>query len=175
MYELTKIDVAAMRQCDALTVNYARDGGTVCATKEVAKTERQPFAQDVSHYIDAPVSIRTYRGEDISHVRAYGHVRQYHGQRCDARSIIATLRPGDRIAFEFCAGGHSTDAMLAADVHGDFLRIIIRRKGQTDYMRDDQFTLTSRVGQSGHRMVMGLIPREAPVSVVDTALASLTK
>lgn len=158
MYELTKLDIAALRACDTLSVQYAKDGGTVYATKEIAKTERNPFAQDVQHYMEAPVSVRVYRGEDTTDARAWGHMRLYRGQPCESRSALATLRAGDKIAFEFAAGAHSTDAILAAGFHGDTLRIRVRRKGQTDYQNDDLFTLTSRVGQNGHRMVMGLAP-----------------
>lgn len=160
MYELTKMDVAAIRACDSLTVRYSStDGATVWVEKEIPKTPANPFAQNATHALDAPVSVYVYRGEDTSQWRAYGHTRIYRGQRCEARSALATLRVGDRISFEFAAGAHSTDAILAAGFYGDVLRLIVRRKGQTDYQLDDQFTITSRVGTACHRMVMGLIPR----------------
>jgi hypothetical protein len=165
MYTLTKMDVAAIRACDSISVRLsATDQNSVYLTKDKQRTERDPFACDVQHYMDAPVSVRVYRSEDTTHASAWGHARLYKGQRCEARSILATLRVGDAISFEFCAGGHSTDAMVDAGIHGDFLRIVIRRKGQTDYANDDTFTLASRVGTTGHRMVTGLIPRVEKVT-----------
>ena len=160
MYELTKLDIAALRACDYLVVEFdARDKcNHVYATKTATPSERDPFAQDARHFMQAPVSVRVYRSEDTSHANARAHMRVYRGFPCDVRSVLGTLRAGDSIAFEFCAGAHSTDAILDAGFHGDILRVRVRRKGSTDYQNDDQFTIDSRVGETGHRMVRGLIP-----------------
>ncbi len=127
-YTLTKMDVAALRQADYVCVSYDSEESTrVRLIKRVEKTERQPFAQDVEVYLDAPVIVQYCYDRDTSRAQCFGHVSLYQSQHCHASSVINTLRVGDGVVFSFYPDGHTTGSMEDAGLHGDMLKLTVYR------------------------------------------------
>ena len=127
-YILTKIDLAAMKQADFLSIRLDGETGLVRAIKERKKTDKEPFAHDIEHVIEAPV--RDYK-------RVYGVTNSarkyreliwlYPGQHCHVSSIIKLLRVGDKIEFEFYPDYHTNGYSKDARLHGDMLRLQVER------------------------------------------------
>jgi hypothetical protein len=127
-YELTKIDIAALRHADHI-VAWLDCNGVVGskfeAVKRAEKTEKNPFATDIRHEIPAPV--RTHGNAAWSCVES---VSLFPSQACQASSALATLRVGDAIALEFYPDSHTTQALREAGFHGDAFNLHIHRKGK---------------------------------------------
>jgi hypothetical protein len=130
-YELTKLDIAALRQADYI-VAWLDCNGVVGskfqAVKRAVKTEKNPFATDVVHEIAAPVRCRyDYRDENATW-SCVESVTFYRSSPCPAGSAIATLRAGDAITLEFYPDSHTTQALREAGFHGDAFNLHIHRK-----------------------------------------------
>jgi hypothetical protein len=135
MTALTKFDVAAIRHADALSVHLSSRNpeGLVRAVKRHQRTEKDPYAQDVAHTIDAAVVLDTMRGqEELKNGQAqfFASVGLYHSQHCHASAVLRTLRAGDDISFRFYPDGHTNQYIAAAGLHGDLLKLQVRRNGK---------------------------------------------
>jgi hypothetical protein len=130
-YVLTKMDISAMRKADLLLVglNHRAAGESlVKLSKTFRPSERCPFGHDSEHVIAAPVVLHygAY-GDDTSHIKCWGHVSLYADQQCIHSSVLATLRAGDGIKFEFYPDHHTTGGLANAGFHGDALRLQVYR------------------------------------------------
>lgn len=135
-YLLTKIDIAALRQADRLVVAF--NGGNasmrttgVTAIKEKRPNEADPFAVDVDHRIDAPVSVLHRSDDSLAGAACFAFVGFYHSQHTHASSVIRTLRAGDEVQFIFAPDYHSTENLRNAGLHADVLLLVVRRDGRT--------------------------------------------
>jgi hypothetical protein len=164
-YELTKFDVAALAQCDTLSVHLSNSGGAeaprVWATKRIEKTERNPFAQDADHHMAVPVRINTGLGYghalDTAEARCWAYLTNYKSTECHVASVLRTLRAGDAIAFEFYPDSGSTRALAQSGFHGDSLRLIVERKGRKDGATRDLFEMCRSVApDNSARMCKGI-------------------
>jgi hypothetical protein len=127
-YILTKMDVAALRQADRLCVHLDGDVGQVRAIKECRASEKRPFARDIEHSIEAPVSLHMDYGQESGNVRCFAYVSLYQSQKTPATSIINTLRAGDGIRFTFHADYHQTQALAErTGFHADTLMLKVFR------------------------------------------------
>lgn len=131
-YKLTKIDLAALRQCDSIVVHFKGAGeSSVKAIKRARTSERDPFAADQHHTIAAPVNCRHVYGVPAhTHAEAFGHISVYHGQTTPVGSILAVLRVGDQIGFEFYPEAHSNGYLIDAGLYGDVLNLHVTRGKQ---------------------------------------------
>jgi hypothetical protein len=130
-YVLTKMDISAMRKADMLLVglNHRAAGESlVKLVKTFRPSDSCPFGHDAEYVIGAPVILRygAY-GDDTSHVHCWSHVSLYPDQQCTRSSILATLRAGDGIKFEFYPDHHTTQGLARAGFHGDAIRLLVYR------------------------------------------------
>lgn len=129
---LTKLDIAAIRACDAITVHLSSrvPEGLVKAIKR--RDYGKPFAEDKEHILPATVSSHNERGADAlrngAQFFAMEHV--YWGQHCPTSSVLRTLRVGDEISFSFWPDALSNGYIAAQGLHGDLLRLTVRRDGK---------------------------------------------
>lgn len=159
-YELTAIDIAAMRKADYIVLWYGTDGvgphGLVHAVKRAPdKSASEPFPRDATHMLEAPIrTTYDYRDPEGSW-RCVTSISLYHSQHCHASSVFRTLKVGDAIAFEFYPDGHSTDSMKEAGFHTDLLRLHVYRKGATVAVWD----LKTETTNSQYRMCRPKTPQ----------------
>lgn len=131
---LTKLELAALRQCDALCVHLSKDFTAVRAIKRNPKTEKEPFAQDQEQLITADVGLETLRGREeleSGRVKCFAHISLYPNQKHTSWLILQTLRVGDELTFNFYPDAHTNGYIAAAGLHGDALYLNVRRKGKT--------------------------------------------
>lgn len=142
-YKLSKLDVAALRKMDSLSVyrDVAKNESRVTATKEPTyqERERDPFVQSVNYAIGAPVNIRASdyslwredaKNEATKNARAFALVHVYREQVTHAGSVLKLLRVGDEIGFEFRADSHANGYVARARLHADTLALLLFREGK---------------------------------------------
>lgn len=162
-YELTKLDIAAIRHADYLHVVYDAPknlNGDTCrvrATKRREPTERDPFAHDVDHYIAAPVIVYQNWKTDISAARCSSLVYLYPDQITHAGSVLRTLRAGDAIAFRFWPDALPNGNVKGAGLHADVLYLLVYRncKQVAEYKLD-----VSVCEDNTARMCRNIYPRK---------------
>lgn len=163
-YELTKMDIAALRQADYIVAwlnSHGVVGAKFEAVKRAEKTEKSPFATDVRHEIAAPIrTVYDYRDQDAQWACCES-VDLYPGQACQASSALATLRAGDAIALEFYPDGKSNDYVRAAGLHGDMFSLHVYRKG----MKHATFVLRSSICPDNSARMCRKIARAARLSI----------
>ena len=157
---LSKLDVAAIRKCDWLTVRYvAQPAGSrasqVEAWKRANKTESDPFAQDVVHLVPASVTLLQDTRHDYSRAECVAVIWPYSAGH--VRSVIDTLRAGDQIEMQFYPDGHSSPALLKAGFHADLLSLGIRRGGKPFAVFDFDVEISNSISW---RMCRGVTARE---------------
>lgn len=131
MYELTKLDIAAIRRADDLVVSLAEGKTQVTLTKKKRYNDPDPFAQDIRYTMDAPVTLDGWhRRDETKTARCFSYVTIFHSQHTHTSSVLNTLRAGDQISFRFWPDAHSNTNMARAMLHGDVLYLDIYRKGQ---------------------------------------------
>lgn len=130
-YELTKIDLAALKQANYLLVAHNRsvsEPSCFQAVKEFAKTETNPFPVNAYHTMLAPVSVQyNYRTPNAKYV-CFESIWLYRPDH--ATSILDTLRAGDAISFMFYPDARSNGYLEDAGIHGDTLYLNVYRKGK---------------------------------------------
>jgi len=164
-YELTKIDIAALRQADYLMIgthgasNYSRQtkpDPVFRAGKRFPKSEKNPYEHDVQHSVPAPIRCKyNYKTPD-SEYHCAEYLSLFPDQKCDTSSILATLRAGDAIAIEFYPDHGTHDDLREGGFHCDAVQLLVYRKGSLHAT----FMLASRVNRSRYRMC-----REYPKSI----------
>jgi hypothetical protein len=128
-YTLDKLDVAALRKADYVSVSLMNGEGKVRAIKRIEKTERNPFATDAEHYIAAPVRIYCGYRYETRNPQCHALVYLYQSQKTPATSIINTLQAGDSIRFEFYPDRFRTQAMQQKSTfHADALMLKVYDK-----------------------------------------------
>lgn len=136
-HELTKADVAALRQCDTVSVHYSAIDpsvtGIVC-TKRLERKETEPFA-DTERRVTIgagapPVGVAYCYDRDFTRARCFALVYNYPSQHDQTSSVIATLRAGDSVAFEFYPDAGSNGYCAEAGLHIDRLYLRVRRNGK---------------------------------------------
>jgi hypothetical protein len=166
MYQLTAIDIAAMRKCDRFVVAFndhdaSRRQTCVTLTKEARKSASDPFAHDIDHsLVDCPVRIENsgaFAGDNAAAgVTAFALLYTYHNQRDHESSVLRQLKVGDRIAFRFYADCHTNGYVAAAGLHGDALFIDVER-GEDKARKLFTFELQNQVcPNNSARMVRGM-------------------
>lgn len=132
LYELTKMDIAALRKADMLSVHLVSGKQSVRAIKRAERTEKAPFAQDIEYAIGAEVTLDYRAGLDAevnARCKCFGLIWLYQSQLTHATSIINTLRVGDGVRFSFYPDGGSNGYLAGRGIHRDLLYIIVYRKG----------------------------------------------
>jgi hypothetical protein len=152
MCELTKIDIAAMKKCTHFIVR--RDSKPlVYCVKSVEKTEANPFAQDVHHYLtDAPVEFNGAWDIDVSACYAFAMLWNYPDQVTEFGSILSTLRAGDKVTFNFRPDWHTTGNMKDVGLHADVLEMRVYR-GKERFL----WNLKVQIAPDTHRMINGAV------------------
>jgi hypothetical protein len=135
-YQLTKLDVAALRKADRLYVAF--NGPKPELTRLEALKENRPSrcAQELRHEIKIPATVCGYgfhgslssylTEEEQSRVVASAFIYLYHSQCTEASTIINLLKAGDIVRLQFVADNNS-DAMRSADMHSDALQLFVTR------------------------------------------------
>lgn len=132
---LSKIDIAALRKADDISVHLHLDKpqGVVRLIKRKHVTAHDPFAVDTEHTLDVPVSLYGSQGRDglaAGAVKCHALVGLYHSQHSHASCVINTLRVGDEIEFVFAPDHHSNGYVASAGLHADALKLYVRRQGK---------------------------------------------
>jgi hypothetical protein len=127
-YVLTKLDIAAMNKADYLSVMLKDGTPRVTVWKRHEKSEKDPFAQDVCHVIDAPIRVTNHASGTINSGRFYASM-DFWRRTNDSHiaAVVSTLRAGDGISFEFYPDCHTTENLRTAGLHGDVLRLHVTR------------------------------------------------
>jgi hypothetical protein len=166
MTPVTKMDIVAMRKADRLVL-WMRDAESyVHAVKENRPTERDPFACDIVHVIAAPVRLQTDWQNEAHNPRCCASINFYRSSLEHAASILATLRTGDEISFEFYADAHTNGYMREAGLHGDVLYMDVTRAGK----RVARFQLDySNCSDNTARMIQGVYQKREIASATASA------
>lgn len=125
--KLTKLDIAALRHADSLVVTHAPGRHIVDLVKNNRPSEKDPFATEIRHRLDVPTSVYA-DGKDRSDATCFAMVSLYRFGG-HAESVLKTLRVGDEISFQFYPDAHSNIAMARLRLHGDVLKLIVKRNG----------------------------------------------
>lgn len=138
-HELTKADVAALRQCDNISIHLRAsnpDQNAVRASKRLERKEGAPFA-DTERTVfigpsgaDAPVAMQHQYDRDTTQAQCFGHLYSYPSQHCETSSIMRTLRAGDEVCFVFWPDAGTNGYAAAAGLHVDRLYLRVRRDGR---------------------------------------------
>jgi hypothetical protein len=158
MAELSKIDVAAFRKADRVTIGYDCGTTIVHCVKTQVISEANPFASECYHAIAAEVRVlKSDQRDDISAAYCRATFGLYENTITTQSSILANLRAGDVPVFTFYPDYHSTLDMMEAGFHGDALILEIRRGGKTVA----HFELQAIVTRGRSRMCKGIVRKEA--------------
>ena len=155
-YTLTKQDLAAIRQADTICVSRNIRPGCPTSVEFVRKfpvTERNPYAHEETHTIDAPVRIAHESAQpDRDSLVCFSSISVYKNLTTEVGSILANLRVGDEIALTFHPDYHTNGHLARAGIHADCLVLTIYRPSKTL-----QFILDSQIVPDGgmFRMVRG--------------------
>lgn len=136
MAQLTKLDIAALRHADDLTVHLSAKtpDGLVRLIQRKRPDERNPFAQDVEHLLSVEVSMATHRGQEAlkaGNAQCFAMVGLYRSQNTPAWCALRTLRADDEIEFQFHPDYHTNGYVAMAGLHADSLVLTVRRDGKT--------------------------------------------
>ena len=132
---LTKLDIAALKQCDDVVFR-RRDGiNTVEAVKRKPEpTARVPFPQESIVTIQVDASLRNYHRDTPATGdawTAFEMLGNYSPEVCGkVATFVNALREGDEIHLRWMAG-NAFDAMRDAGWSSDSLTAVIIRKGKT--------------------------------------------
>jgi hypothetical protein len=137
-YELTKADVAALRQCDHVSVHYSANDPSVTACvayKRLERKESDPFGDterrvSIGNGACIGMAYRYDAAERNAQARCFAMVSLYASQHTPESSAIATLRVGDAIAWEFSPDAGSNGYAAERDLHIDELILRVRRGGR---------------------------------------------
>lgn len=155
-HALTKMDIAAIRQCDHLVVR-SDPKAAVYATKKLKRQENAPFAPEEAIYtMPIPVRIADTWRLDTSDAMAFEMLWNFPTQITQLGCIFATLKVGDEVALVFEADGHSTQAMQEAGFHADVLKMTVRRGGK--HVAEWELAVSVCENNSA-RMVKGAVKR----------------
>lgn len=132
-YELTKLDIAAMRAATYMVASHNVNGDgapRIEFAKEFAKSDKNPYATTEYHLIEAPIRVPYNYKQPDAQYRCLTSVRFYASQACQASSALATLRAGDAVAFQFYPDSHTNQYLEEKELHGDALNMLVFRKGK---------------------------------------------
>jgi|SRR5215467_2152467 len=160
-YVLTKLDIVALRKMDTLLVAFQpnRDEKTLVHCIKRADKSADPFAQEARHVIPAKVTcLGDFPTRDVSRAQCWAHVSVYPSQHCHASSLLATLRAGDAIAFDFQPDYHSNGYVARAGLHADVLLMYVYRGDETMRKLHAVVELDHGIAPDGNsaRMVRGV-------------------
>jgi hypothetical protein len=165
-YQLTKLDVAALRKADRLYVAFNGPKPELTrleAVKENRPTETDPYPQDLCHEIKIPVTVCGYgfhgslssylTEEEQSRVVASTFIYLYHSQCTAASTIINLLKAGDLVRLQFVADNNS-EVMRSAGMHSDVLQLFVARGS-----KQMVFWLDDSIGPDNSARMIRHLPR----------------
>jgi hypothetical protein len=133
-YELTKLDIAAIRHADYFVLwldSHGVVGSHVDFVKRAPdKSVANPYPVDLRHTLPAPIWVAYDYAAPSQSWSCCTSVYLYWSSLDSVTSALKTLRAGDSIAFEFYPDGHSNQYVRDAGLHTDFLRLRVYRKGE---------------------------------------------
>lgn len=163
---LSKLDLAAMRGCDHLVVRIdqrsAGQVGEVRCVKKLKRSVANPFEDEAVFVVAGlPVVFSARWNVDVSRAHAFAMMWQYPGsQVTHLSSVLACLRVGDEVRFEFAPDDGSSPMSLERGVHCDILRLAVRRGGKLAL----EFDIDSHIAPAGStRMVRDAVRRSSEV------------
>jgi len=162
-YELTKLDVAALRKADYIVCwlnSHGVVGSRFEAVKRAEKTVANPFAVDVHHEIAAPVTCVRDWSNGNGEWACVESVTFYRSQVCHAASVIGTLRAGDAIKLQFYPDAHSSPVLKEAGFHGDQFNLVVYRAGK----RHAIFELRSSICQNNSARMCRPVVRQYAIA-----------
>jgi hypothetical protein len=127
---IDKLDLAALRKADAICFDhYTRDGIDVRAIRAIKRnepSERDPYAQDITHTVSVGSAVRAYESGGTSKTWTCFemiHTPQYH----DAwQTIVSLLRVGDELTL-FWEADNNSGYVNEAGLHHDQLSLVVQR------------------------------------------------
>ena len=129
-YQITKIDIAALRKADS--VSFARDekGAFIAMTKKAGDpTEANPFPQDVHYNVACDAHIADYTGSMWGRqhdcYRAAYHTTSAQWDE-EWQTVASLLKPGDELTLAWAAGNDSP-ALREKGIMIDELRLNVSR------------------------------------------------
>lgn len=125
---LTKADINALKRADTIIVRLDATGGYCELVRR--KPEDDPLAYEQRHRLACEVA-ETYRynaGDKRHDWRYFSATTLYKGEVYHAQALLALLREGDRVRFEFYPDAHRNGYVAQTNLHADMLRLIVWRK-----------------------------------------------
>jgi len=123
MSQLTKADLAAIHQADAIVVALNDGKGSVRLVWTPAGTVKNPFPHYVEYMLDVPVTAHT--GPTGNHS---AHESLYSYSRGPGQSILLMLKVGDQIRFNFFPDANTNPLLAQVGLHADVLELDVHRK-----------------------------------------------
>lgn len=131
---ISKLDLAALRKADAICFDHYRKDADmpvhrIRAIKRADVTERDPFAQDVTHNID--VNSVVYAHGDGAHVSQWTCFEMLHTAQYDDvwMTIVGLLKVGDELTLVWTADNNN-GYVNEAGLHHDQLSLRVDRNGK---------------------------------------------
>lgn len=123
---VTKQDTQAIRMASSCVISLDASGGyceMICETPAM-----EPLTHQRRHRINCEIVVcgnhKLRAGWRFCNVALL-----YYSTISEQRTILNTIRTGDRVRFEFYPDGHSNDYTRSAQLHADILRMHLFRKG----------------------------------------------
>ena len=132
-YQITKIDIAALRKADRISFLREDSGTRISMVKKAGDpTEANPFPQDVHYNVACDARIADYTGS------MWGRQHDCYRAACHTTSaqldeewqtVASLLKPGDELTLAWVAGNDSP-ALREKGVIIDELRLNVSRDGK---------------------------------------------
>jgi hypothetical protein len=126
---LSALDLKALQQADIISFSHSENKGAIICRKKVPRPG--PFDDEERAYEIKCDSVIT---DSYNHLHPeqkyqYGWAQTYH--YCDYwHTIHNLLKVGDILSLDWHADGHTNGYMEKHDLHGDYLVLVVYRKGR---------------------------------------------
>ena len=146
---LSRQDIAALRKADDLVFTH-RDGASyIRAIKRVTDKDKQrdPWADDKEHRINADVEFRDYKNEFLH--GNWSAFEMFNGAQYSRQwqTIAGFLRPLDQLTLMWTANNNS-QILDEANLHNDMLRVHVKRITKSNKTKNFVFLVDVRTSKN---------------------------
>ena len=136
-HALTALELKALRACGALVVraNLDNEGRSNygAQVRVILRHESQPYTE---LSFEAPCWMDYYSKDEVRESFRRGHcavhIDHYPSQDTPVATVLALLKQGDEVSFDWGIGGYNSQAMESLSVTGDTLDLKVRRRFKKD-------------------------------------------
>jgi hypothetical protein len=167
---LDALQIAAMRKADVMCFHHRERQSYIRAVKRNAKTERNPFAEDVEIVIPCETRFVSYE-KDESYFHPMPDFTAFEMEHCaqsslDWQTTAAFLKVGDVVTLKWCRGAMNTQGADDIGWCGDYLKLQIARGDKKFSFHVNQCFVPRH---SSARMIRDVRARRVEVSLVEAA------